>query len=249
MFKWVSWVVKLGATALLLSFLCIWTTGYIVNSYMETVIKQLELPIETQPFALSGVWGKLWGAQESPEAALVDKPVSKAEDAQTDTDSDSDSDSDNDTLQSSEANKQNESVEQNQDNQKESSNGSGEQNGEPSPSPEPNKDVGAIAAENIEDAENNEDTDTIPVLGDQIKLPQLTDEERQELYAMVVSKLNAEQMKQLSESLQDGLTAEELVKLQSMLKSALSESEYSQMMALLNGKQQAADEDLETGVE
>lgn len=67
MFKWVSWVIRMGATALLLSFLCIWTTGYIVNSYMESVIKQLDLPIEVQPIALSGVWGTLWGADKTPK--------------------------------------------------------------------------------------------------------------------------------------------------------------------------------------
>lgn len=68
MWKWTGWAARLIATALLLSFLSIWTTGYIVNSYMETLLKQLDLPLQTQPFALSGVWGKLWGASDVRES-------------------------------------------------------------------------------------------------------------------------------------------------------------------------------------
>jgi hypothetical protein len=67
MFKWVSWAARILVTAVLLSFLSIWTTGYIVNSYMETLLKQMDLPLQTQPFALSGIWGKMWGASPAPK--------------------------------------------------------------------------------------------------------------------------------------------------------------------------------------
>jgi hypothetical protein len=62
MWKMFSWVGKSVAAGLIVSFLSIWTTGYIVNSYVESLLKQYHLPIEVQPFAMSGVWGKLWGA-------------------------------------------------------------------------------------------------------------------------------------------------------------------------------------------
>lgn len=75
MFKWVSWVLRIAATGILLSFLCIWTTGYIVNSYMETLIKQFDLPLETQPLALSGMWGTLWGADKTPSKEASEEPT------------------------------------------------------------------------------------------------------------------------------------------------------------------------------
>jgi hypothetical protein len=77
MFKWLSWAIRTVITAVLLSFLCIWTTGYIVNSYMETLLKQMDLPLQTQPFALSGIWGKMWGAQPAPktEATPIASPT------------------------------------------------------------------------------------------------------------------------------------------------------------------------------
>ncbi|QAY67520.1 hypothetical protein [Paenibacillus protaetiae] len=73
MWKIASWLGKLVAAGLIISFLSIWTTGYIVNSYVETLLKQFNLPIQVQPMALSGVWGKLWGADDpSPAAANED---------------------------------------------------------------------------------------------------------------------------------------------------------------------------------
>lgn len=56
---------KLAAATLLVSFLSIWTTGYVVNSYVETLLKQFHIPLEEQPFALSGLWGEMWGAHPS----------------------------------------------------------------------------------------------------------------------------------------------------------------------------------------
>jgi len=60
--KSLAWVGKIVAAGLILSFLSIWTTGYIVTSYVESVLKQFELPVEVPPMAMSGVWGKLWGS-------------------------------------------------------------------------------------------------------------------------------------------------------------------------------------------
>src|SRR5690606_11895110 len=62
MLRGLVWVAKLVAAGLIISFLSIWTTGYIVTSYVESVLKQYELPIDVPPMAMSGVWGKLWGS-------------------------------------------------------------------------------------------------------------------------------------------------------------------------------------------
>lgn len=71
MWKMFSWVGRAIAVGLIASFLSIWTTGYIVNSYVETLLKQYNLPLEVQPFALSGVWGKLWGADPVDQGTSV----------------------------------------------------------------------------------------------------------------------------------------------------------------------------------
>ncbi|WP_239615443.1 hypothetical protein [Cohnella mopanensis] len=220
MFKWVSWVVRMGATALLLSFLCIWTTGYIVNSYMETVVKQLDLPIEIQPIALSGVWGTLWGADKQPKKEVqeeasqspsgnnVDEPRHTQASGELGGESSSDESSgDGNPVTDPVTNKGQEI----------------QPNGEASPSPGP-------APEG-----NLEEDGTVPVFNGEAAIGQLTDSERQKLYAMVVSKLSQEQLKQLSDSLQGGLTSEELASVKGMLKAALTDEEYAQMMEVLEG--------------
>ncbi|MFC4100736.1 hypothetical protein [Paenibacillus xanthanilyticus] len=60
--KMVSWLGKTVAAGLIISFLSIWTTGYVVNSYVETLLKQFNIPLEMKPIAMDGVWGALWGA-------------------------------------------------------------------------------------------------------------------------------------------------------------------------------------------
>ncbi|PLT47973.1 Ribonuclease E [Paenibacillus pasadenensis] len=67
--KTAAWLGKLAAGALLVSVLSIWTTGYIVTSYVEVLLKQFHIPLQMQPLSMSGVWGTLWGA-ERPEAGV-----------------------------------------------------------------------------------------------------------------------------------------------------------------------------------
>ncbi len=215
MFKWVSWVIRMGATALLLSFLCIWTTGYIVNSYMESVIKQLDLPLDIQPIALSGVWGTLWGAEETPAAGAT--PESKpSQEIASDEPKDSHIASPSSEVAPEQAN--------------------------PDSANAGDKPDSIDAGGPVDEASHDPDTEPsvdeaepLPVFNGQEAIGQLSDEERQTLYAMVVSKLNQEQLNQLSDSLQGGLTSEELTQLESMLKATLTEQEYSQMMEVLQG--------------
>jgi hypothetical protein len=217
MLKWVSWVIRMGATALLLSFLCIWTTGYIVNSYMETVIKKLDLPIDTQPFALSGVWGKLWGADKYPQtedASASKTPTDQASKTESTAEPTID---------------KHESVTDQEGSPSVMSPAGGVESVNPGSeaNPSPSPDSG--------------DKDSIPVFNGQGGAGQLTDSERQALYATVVSKLSQDQLKQLSDSLKGGLTTEELGQLDNMLKVSLTTEEYAQMMEMLQGKVKPAD--------
>ncbi|BBI36770.1 hypothetical protein [Cohnella abietis] len=220
MFKWVSWVIRMGATALLLSFLCIWTTGYIVNSYVETIVKQLDLPIETQPFALSGVWGTLWGAQKPPkaEASVSKTPTDKSVQEENASPSSPTTDQPTDNHVSNETDK-----------------------GHFGNIPDHNA---AVEPEDGASPDAGGEVGSKPVFNSGEIANQLSDEERQSLYALVVSKLNPEQLKQLSDSLKGGLTAGELTQMESMLKSTLTDSEYSQMMELLQGSKKTDTEAL-----
>ncbi|MFC5406679.1 hypothetical protein [Cohnella soli] len=216
MFKWISWVIKIGATALLLSFLSIWTTGYIVNSYMETVVKQLNLPVDIKPIALSGVWGKLWGASDSPsKSAEVDKG---------DTSSKTDGEPSSSPVSSPSA---------------EPSNSVGGVSESPSDKPSSEPSTPADASADPEASTDPGKNGAVPVMGDGEQQTSsgisLTDEQRQSLYALVVSKLNPAQLQQLSDALKGGQTPEQMKGVQEMLKSALTHEEFVQMMSILQG--------------
>jgi hypothetical protein len=250
MFKWVSWVIRMGATALLLSFLCIWTTGYIVNSYMESAVKQLGLPFDIQPIALSGVWGTLWGADKPAKKEIEanrtpSQERSSGEQTKEESSSkDSVDDSDMDEIDPSSG-----------DGAKRESEASQAESQSPEPPPSPSEaggawtDGGATTGGGDEgvpeqpvqgsDAPQTDEAPngSIPVFQAESAWTQLSDEDRQSLYSLVVSKLNQEQLQQLSDALKDGLTAEELTSLQEMLKSALTEAEYAQIMGRLLGRQ------------
>lgn len=217
MFKWLGWAkwaLRVVATSILLSFLCIWTTGYIVNSYMESVVKELDLPMEVKPFALSGVWGKLWGA-DSPEkqAGAEASPSPSTETAGGTTPTPSP--------------EQTQAVDEDEPDAGQPSETTG--GAEASATPTPSDDAGVSTMQ---------PGDSVPVDGEASGddgLQPLTDEERQMLYATVVSKLDASQLQLLSEALDGGATPEKLNQLKGMLQSALTASEYAQMMEVLQG--------------
>jgi len=82
MWKWFDWLWKAAAAALLASFLSIWTTGYIVNGYVEALLEEYEIPLEKPPFALSGLWGRLWGVDGAGGGlTAVREPIGGFEDA------------------------------------------------------------------------------------------------------------------------------------------------------------------------
>ncbi|MCR8658513.1 hypothetical protein [Paenibacillus endoradicis] len=85
--KVLMWAGKAIAMVLIVCMLSIWTTGYIITSYVESILKQYEIPIEIPPMAMSGVWGVLWGSEvdtlSKDKEVVVDTP-STTEQPETD---------------------------------------------------------------------------------------------------------------------------------------------------------------------
>jgi hypothetical protein len=229
MWKWASWVLKLGASALLLSFLCIWTTGFIVNSYVESVLKQMDVEMDTKPFALSGVWGSLWGVDDPSKKEVNLDAVPTSDSKKT---TDSPTQQSNDRLTSKAVNDEQALDSPASPAASPGSTPSIETEATPPPSPSGNE-----AAGEETDAEGTDDN-AVPVTGGQTQTgnSQLTDNQRQQLYATIVAKLNPQQLKVLSDAMKGGTTPEQIADVQRMLKSALTDEEYDQMMDILEGK-------------
>lgn len=78
------WLGKMAAAALLVSFLSIWTTGYIVTSYVEALLKQFHIPLQVQPLTMGGVWGQLWGAEPGVQDSVpVTAPAENSQEEPT----------------------------------------------------------------------------------------------------------------------------------------------------------------------
>lgn len=257
MWRWLTWAARIAATALLLSFLSIWTTGYIVNSYMETLLKQLNLPLQTQPFALSGLWGKLWGADPAPGEQAEGRNGRSLEDSRAGGQS-------SQSLEDSRAGRQSDRGREEAATGGQS--GPGQERPPVSGQSDPGEggwtsDVGSGASSDGRDGSTGEPdgaqtpveegaegaadvggTDgAVPVFGGQESAAMLSEEQRQALSA-IMSKLNGEQLGALSGYLEDGLTPDELASVQELLKASLTEAEYAQMMeALAPGRANAGD--------
>ncbi|CAI6063894.1 hypothetical protein [Cohnella sp. JJ-181] len=231
MWKWIGWAAQLVAMALLVSFLSIWTTGYIVTSYVQTALKGYGITLDEQPFAMSGVWGKMWGAdgantaadKESESAAdeedadAADQPAASPEPTAT---------PDTATGAGGEA-------------PSPPSGGDAESAPSPEPAPAPTgSETEGQAAVSPDDTSGGipSDDGSAPVWNGEEGAPGasgLTDEEKQQIYSVVVSKLSSEQLSQLTDLIRNGLTDVKVPQMESLLRPVLSDEEYATMMEAL----------------
>ncbi|WP_217596521.1 hypothetical protein [Cohnella sp. GbtcB17] len=246
MWKWFGWAGQLIGAALLVSFLSIWTTGYIVTSYVQTALKDYGITLDEQPFAMSGVWGKLWGADGDKSAAQGETEAQAG--GETDAQAVVTSPAPTETPEASE-----ETARRDEDATASPVTGAAvggdaatptpgdntESVPSPEPGPEPSGSVtngqAAGATDGTGDGGSQGDG-ALPVWnGDEgaSAVSGLTDEEKQQIYSVVVSKLSSDQLSQLTDLIRNGLTDEEMPRLEALLKPILSDEEYATMMEAL----------------
>lgn len=64
-----GWLAKVMGLVLLVTTLTVMTTGIIVDSYIQSLLKKFGVQLEGKPFALSDVWGGLLGTgRKAPQA-------------------------------------------------------------------------------------------------------------------------------------------------------------------------------------
>jgi hypothetical protein len=228
--KKIGWLSKLVAAGLILSFLSIWTTGYIVTSYVETLLKQFNLPLEVPPMAMSGVWGKLWGADP-----LMTTDTAVKEDTQASTTPTPSTGSSTDGTELPEAD-------------------AGDDHGEApvavdafgEASEPPLTDMGigggtqanggAVPEEGDvqEGTAGIDGTETAVTTDDLAEVKeQMSDEDKEKLFGILMSKLPQESWQTISEYVENGLTEQELTTIQQIMAQHLDKTEYEEMMEIL----------------
>lgn len=236
MLKKIGWLTKLVASGLILSFLSIWTTGYIVTSYVETLLKQFNLPVEVPPMAMSGVWGKLWGADPLLTTDTAEKNAAKNTGNKTKEDPSSDNgsaDPKDDANQSTT-----------------NSDGQGEDPlavdafGQVEVPPLTDIGVGGGTQANSSGAptEGNVQEGTAGIDGTETAITtdnltdvknQMSDKDKEQLFGLIMNKLPQESLQTISEYVENGLTEQELTAVQQIMAQHLDKEEYEQMMEIL----------------
>ncbi|MFD0961793.1 hypothetical protein [Paenibacillus chungangensis] len=217
MLRGVAWLGKIVAAGLLISFLSIWTTGYIVTSYVETALKQYNIPLDMPPMAMSGVWGDLWGSEPLLTAQAVDESEKGTEERTDDAASAFDEQLDEWAKapltdigggSGSHAEEGLEEVHQ----------GSVAESGELD-------DSGHSDLEGIEAALTTEELDRVKNT--------MSEEDKVRLLDILSTKLPQETWQKISKYVEEGLSEEELLSIQQLMAQHLDQEEYDEMMGIL----------------
>lgn len=229
--KWFGWILKLCVTIVAVSLLTVATTGYIVNSYIQSLLSSYNLPITAEAPSFSGIMKGmlgLGGASNRTDQAKGEDKVDNRADKTKDDVADS------------------------------SSGGSGESgssggattgtNGTPASGKDP-----GTEGKDANTTDENAPEDALPVMGgmsggeamgeDQqvvvtpddlvAKKKELPDQQKEEIFAILMKKLPQEEMQMLTVALEGGLTETEMINIEQVLSKHLDKTEYAKVMELL----------------
>lgn len=216
MFKGIIWLGRTVAAALIISFLSIWTTGYIVNSYVESLLKQYNIPIEMQPAAVSGVWGKLWGADS-------DKTIETVKENET-------AGKDSGQMNNSNGAGQKEDTDDGSSLQEQPPlTGIGVGGGTKANSGSNSQNEG-----DLEGSSSEKDPEVALTTEEMTGIKgEMSSEDKDQLFAILMAKLPQQSWQEISEYVEEGLTEQELTAVQQILAQHLDKEEYEQMMLIL----------------
>ncbi|MHA6481632.1 hypothetical protein ACX1C1_06985 [Paenibacillus sp. strain BS8-2] len=238
MLRGLTWLAKLVAAGLILSFLSIWTTGYIVTSYLESVLKQYELPIDVPPMAMSGVWGKLWGSE--PHLTEQEENVAEGQGSEDDG-NDNTAEKESDPIEAEEAFGE---VEEPALTDVGVGKGSGAAGSADSPGSGSESDEVGGAAEGwtgtdesggtVEGIGGTDGTETALSTDELTETKdKMSDEDKNKLFDLLLTKLPQEQLQQISLYMEEGLTEREVTNIEQIMAQYLDTQEYESMMDIL----------------
>lgn len=217
MVRGVAWLGKIVAAGLLISFLSIWTTGYIVTSYVETVLKQYNIPVDVPPMAMSGVWGNLWGSEPLLTAQAVDEAERGAEERTDDAVSGSDNQLD-EWAEAPLTDIGGGSGSHAEGRMEDADQGSVIEGDEFDES-------GPLDLEGMGTALTTEELDHVKNT--------MSEEDKLRLLDIVSTKLPQETWQIISKYVEEGLSEEELLSIQQLMAQHLHQEEYDEMMSIL----------------
>lgn len=233
--KWLGWILKLCVTIVAVSLLTVATTGYIVNSYIQSLMSSYNLPMTGQAPGFGGIVKGMLGFGGA--AGHVDQAEGQGDQNGSDSVTDTGSGKAGDESDGASG-------------RGGSSNGTSDG---PAPENGGNPADGNGTGVNETDADTDAPEDALPVMGgmsggealgeDQkvvvtpddlvAKKQELPDQQKEEIFAILMKKLPQEDMQILTVALEGGLTEAEMINIEQMLSKHLDKTEYAKVMELL----------------
>lgn len=232
--KWLLKFARLGLVVITVSLLTILTTGYVVNTYIQSLLSSYNLPIASQTPSLGGIVKGMLGfgskGNQDPKDDLTREATGQTgleseepEESQQSSTGDRSGAGDSGTNQEGLSTGDQEAT-----SGPESSEGDGDTEEE---APEGSVPVmGGIAG----DSAGAQDQQVLVTPDDLVaKKDELSDSEKEEVFATLMSKLPQEEMQRMSELIEGGLTETEMIEIEQILSKHLSKEEYAKMLNIL----------------
>lgn len=221
--KFMQWLLKIALTVILVSALTVFTTGMVVNTYLESVLAKFNIQLEGQTFTWGGMLQGMLGMNTTSEDQGL-KDINKDQTQGIKSQGDSKEVSD-------------QSVEQNKDGQ------SGPKS-QPITGDEAPVDALPVMGQNQSKTPDSKEQNNLdPSKKDQLvivtpddlvrKKDKLPVSEKEELFNILMTKLPQQEVQNISSAMENGLTELELKSIEETLSKYLSQEEYDKLMALL----------------
>lgn len=248
--KWLGWILKLCITIVAVSLLTVATTGYIVNSYIQTLLSSYNLPLTGQAPGFGGIVKGMLGFGGA--AGRADQAEGEREPG--DGDGDGGTAKIGNAENSADGNRTGDAGSGKTEDEVADTSGSGGKNsGTPKGTTETNGNPAGGTGTDANGTEADAPEDALPVMGgmnggealgeDQqvvvtpddlvAKKEELPDKQKEEIFAILMKKLPQEDMQILTVALEGGLTETEMINIEQILSKHLDKTEYAKVMELL----------------
>lgn len=231
--KWMWRLFKLSVTAIVVSLLTVMTTGYVVNSYIQSLLSSYNIPIAEEAPTLGGMFKGMLGFggktgnkvadKSGTENGLSDKTTDTGLGALPGTGSDTSSGTGDDSAM-------------NREGSDKTTEGKAAEDDKPAGTDQENSRApeDSVAAMGGISSQSGQQGDVLVTPDDLIaRKDQLPDQEKEEVFKILMTKLPQEEMQKLTEAMEDGLTETELIEIEQVLSKYLDKTEYTKMMNIL----------------
>ncbi|MGF7049317.1 hypothetical protein J2T13_003827 [Paenibacillus sp. DS2015] len=221
--KFMQWLLKVTLTITLVCGLTVFTTGMVVNAYLESILAKFNIQFEGETFTWGGMVQGMFGTKSNTNTSM-DTNIVKNPDPDTHTNVE--------VEESSTVNKDDKT-------EGTKSEGDSEEAGEEAPI-----DALPVMGQNqseesdVEEPNNRSESgkdQLVIVTPDEVlrKKDNLPVGEKEEIFNILMTKLPQQEVQNISTAMENGLTEQELISIEKTLSQYLSQEEYDKLMALL----------------